>query len=503
MKNVFVFTILLLISSAIFAQDAVYQKFYYQNGTLSSEGFMREGKPDGYWISYYPEGGVRSKGNRKNFQLDSLWIFYDKSGLILSEITYKNGKKHGLCREYEEDFVKELIYKEDTIVGVEKHIDNNGYIIGLIPYQDGVPQGIARFFDTLANIHTILYYDYGNIIKREYINRWNANQKKQGAWKIFNENGFLVQEGYYINGKKNGYFKYYDEKGNFQYIEKYENDILVDDAVETKKLDRKVDYHPTGQIRTVAHFFKGKPEGVRREYDTNGNVVKSYIFHEGIKLGEGVVDDNGKKQGLWKEFYESGALKAKGKYLNGRPIGDWTYFYETGQTEIIGAYTKKGKKDGQWWWYYPDESVLAFENYEDGDLDGYCFTIAINGDTLTKGTYSMGVETGKWYYLNDSVLIVGKYIDGNKEGIWKTYYPNGKIKIEERYFNDLLDGKVIYYWPNAIKMAEYNYNSGLLNGNVVKYDENGSILFTTTYKMGVEIKYDGIKVTPTIDISFE
>ena len=59
------------------AQDTItkdgFQKFYYQNGVLSSEGTMRSGKPDGYWKSYYENGKLKSEGNRKNFELDSLW----------------------------------------------------------------------------------------------------------------------------------------------------------------------------------------------------------------------------------------------------------------------------------------------------------------------------------------------------------------------------------------------------------------------------------------------
>ena len=33
-----------------------YNKFYYPNGQISSEGMMRNGKPDGYWITYYVTG---------------------------------------------------------------------------------------------------------------------------------------------------------------------------------------------------------------------------------------------------------------------------------------------------------------------------------------------------------------------------------------------------------------------------------------------------------------
>ncbi len=484
------------------AQD-VYQKFYYQDGTLSSEGYMNNGKPNGYWKSYYPNGVLRSEGNRKDFLLDSLWKFYNTEGELASEITYKEGLKHGINRVYEAGYIQEYHYYLDTIVGQSRQYDYFGHLVGIIPYENGRAQGWGRFYDTLGRLVRIFQYEKGNIIRRENVNRIDANGMRQGTWKTFNDSGYLVLEGYYQNNKKNGYFKYYDSIGRFQYIEKYENDILIEDAVETKKLDRKVDYHANGKIKTVAHYFKGVPEGIRREYDENGNVVKSYVFHNGSKMSEGIVDDNGKKQGLWKEFYESGLLRAKGHYQNSLPVGAWNYYYEDGSVEITGAYSKKGKKDGPWWWYYANGEVLSYEEYDQGDLNGDFYSLSITGDTLVRGRFESGYEVGKWYWMNDSTRIEGKYEDGKRTGTWKTFYPNGKLKIEEHYADDMLNGKVIYYWENGSRMAEYIYINDLLDGNAYRYDENGTPTSITTYKMGVEVKYNGVKVEPTIDITFE
>ena len=52
-----------------------YNKFYYPSGRLQSEGNLKEGKPEGFWINYFENGRKKSDGNRKNFQLDSIWNF--------------------------------------------------------------------------------------------------------------------------------------------------------------------------------------------------------------------------------------------------------------------------------------------------------------------------------------------------------------------------------------------------------------------------------------------
>ena len=53
-----------------------YKKFYYPGGSLSSEGLVVNGKPEGYWKSYFENGKIKSEGNRKNFMLDSLYLHF-------------------------------------------------------------------------------------------------------------------------------------------------------------------------------------------------------------------------------------------------------------------------------------------------------------------------------------------------------------------------------------------------------------------------------------------
>jgi antitoxin component YwqK of YwqJK toxin-antitoxin module len=86
--------VVLIVLSVLFvnAQDTIlsngHNVFHYPNGKVSSEGFMVNGQPDGYWKTFYEDGTLKSEGNRKNFLLDSAWRFYDDSGKIVVEINY-------------------------------------------------------------------------------------------------------------------------------------------------------------------------------------------------------------------------------------------------------------------------------------------------------------------------------------------------------------------------------------------------------------------------------
>ena len=50
--------------------------FYYENGVKSSEGYLKNGKPDGFWKTYYENGVLKTEGKRTEFLLDSIWVFY-------------------------------------------------------------------------------------------------------------------------------------------------------------------------------------------------------------------------------------------------------------------------------------------------------------------------------------------------------------------------------------------------------------------------------------------
>ena len=69
--------------------------YYYDNGYISSKGYIENNKPNGYWFNYYDSGIIKSKGNRINFLLEGEWFFYDEKGHKKSIINYEEGIKKG------------------------------------------------------------------------------------------------------------------------------------------------------------------------------------------------------------------------------------------------------------------------------------------------------------------------------------------------------------------------------------------------------------------------
>ncbi|HPE55632.1 MAG TPA: hypothetical protein P5514_04635 [Bacteroidales bacterium] len=472
-----------------------YNEFYYPNGQVSSEGMMRDGKPDGYWKTYYENGVLKSEGNRKNFELDSIWTFYSDSGNVVLQISYLDGKKNGIRRTIQKDEIVEENFVDDVKQGYTYFYYPNGALWKQINFLDGLEEGIGKEFSKNdGRVTKLMYYKKGFITDIENINRIDRAGMKQGKWKYFYDDGNLWKEGEYKNDLKNGYFKEYSRDGVLLSTAKYEDGVLQEDVAELAKLDIKREYYPNGNVKIVASYNGDVPQGVRREYSPEGDITAGYVFQNGTIIGEGIINEEGIKNGLWKEFYPNGALKSLGMYDHGKKQGEWKYYHPNGQLEQVGSYNKDGKADGFWTWYYPTGDVLREETYFNGMIDGHSVEYAEDGSVIAEGDYVEDYRDGKWTFNYGDHNSEGEYLDGMRHGKWKNYYNDGTLSFSGDFIEDNPNGQHTWYWPSGIKKTEGKYIMGLEDGEWVKYNEDGSILITIYYEAGIEKKYDGIRV---------
>ena len=99
--------------------------------------------------------------------------------------------------------------------------------------------------------------------------------------------------------------------------------------------------------------------------DFKGLVKRGGLYHErssdtpytGTVTGkkEGYMY-NGKKDGEWKFYYAENTLKAKGTYKQGKQDGTFTVYHDNSQILYQGNYSK-GKKEGQFDFYHKDGTI--------------------------------------------------------------------------------------------------------------------------------------------------
>jgi len=482
------------------------QKFYFQNGKVSSEGTMKSGKPDGYWKSYYENGNLKSEGNRKNFELDSTWAFYNESGKLILEANYKGGKKNGLKISYlDKEIIKEN-FQNDIKEGYTRYYYPDGKIKLEIPFVKGLEQGYGKEYSTDGTIITLTEYKRGFIVDRLKINRKDKNNLKQGKWYDFYNIGTIKSECTYKDDKKDGYYKEFAENGDLLRISKYIHDVIQPDAEEIHKLEIQNEYYPDGKIKTSTMFRNGIPEGIKREYRPDGQIERAFLYSDGILTGEGIIKENGNKDGHWKEYYPNGSIKAEGNYTDGRQFGEWKYFHENNKIEQIGKFNKHGKPEGCWKWYYNSGELSREENFKDGLRDGLFSEFDENGIIEEEGEYVNGLEDGPWFEIIGDYYIKGTYRDGLRNGMWSYYFlqRNGTktdslLCFKGNFVEDNPDGRHVYYWENGKIKDEGIYIMGKREGEWIKNNSDGTLFMIITYKEGIETRYDGVKIKPPFE----
>jgi len=90
-------------------ETPVYQKEFFENGQVSKEGSMVNGKRTGAWKSYYKTGEIWSKGFYKNGLNDSTTIAYYQNGEVRYKGQFTEGMKSGTWQIFtEEGTLKEI-----------------------------------------------------------------------------------------------------------------------------------------------------------------------------------------------------------------------------------------------------------------------------------------------------------------------------------------------------------------------------------------------------------
>lgn len=64
--------------------------YYYDNGNVQQEGFFKDGKLDGVWVSYDEKGNKTAVGEYVEGVKTGKWVFFNEKNLC--EVAYENNK---------------------------------------------------------------------------------------------------------------------------------------------------------------------------------------------------------------------------------------------------------------------------------------------------------------------------------------------------------------------------------------------------------------------------
>lgn len=411
-----------------------------------------------------------------------------------------------------------LIFNFYFLVFKSQVTNPNGY--NIFYYENGARSSEGTMRDGKADGYWKNYYKNG-ILKIE------GNRKNfalDSIWKFYNDKAKITKAVNYLDGKKNGYSISYDTNQRVSSKEAYINDI---------KQGNSYWYYPSGKTKQVTPYVKGKPDGYAYEFSEDSTIISIIKYQGGILANIDRInrkDEQGKKQGVFKDFYEDGKLKEERKYKddlidgyvktydkkgnlsntekfnNGSKVKNapelakldvYKDFYEDGTLKYEGGYIN-GMPIGTHYHYkqkyFCDSLPVARDDSSDVMIKKLvCRNRAIPDSAITfnegiKIEYgavdSLRNKTGVWSEYHNSGEFRGKglYVNDKRIGDWIFYYPNSKIEQKGKFDKKgRAQGDWKWYYENGSLLREEIYLDNMRNGVMTEFTEDGKIITKGEY----------------------
>ncbi len=156
-----------------------------------------------------------------------------------------------------------------------------------------------------------------------------------------------------------------------------------------------------------------------------------------------------------KKFYwDNGKLKEQGRVMNGKAEGRWTYYYESGEKQSETNFIDD-VRHGYTVHYWPNGLKKDEGVYLDGKLQGKWTAWFENGQKEREGNLEQGKETAMWYTWDRTGQKTGDYYYGNGQlNGWSTLYDSSGSRESRFYIGGVVKSYVTYTPEGFASKAE-------------------------------------------------
>lgn len=207
-------------------------KTYFKNGKLKEEGSYSDGRKNGTWKTYYPDGKVsreytyekgktldikRFSKTGRRIDIKTKFEYYKKQYIELNKKKDKNGI-HRILNPDGSVYI-EMTYKDNKLNGPFKRYGAENKIIHETVFKDGKDISPLKQISKTEKPVTVSHY-------RTQIQTLFKNGKKpDGPVKIYFEDGTVMKDMHFKDGKLHGKVKTYYSNGAVKLVQTYNNGI--------------------------------------------------------------------------------------------------------------------------------------------------------------------------------------------------------------------------------------------------------------------------------------
>ena len=129
-------------------------------------------------MRFFRNGKTETIENYKDDSLNGVSLKYNENGILISELYYKNGKKNGIVKQYFPDgsLFMSGQYAEDQYDGNWEYFDEEGFKVGEGHFVNG--QGMLIAYGNDGSISKKMYYTNSLIYKEEIYSKENHQIEK-------------------------------------------------------------------------------------------------------------------------------------------------------------------------------------------------------------------------------------------------------------------------------------------------------------------------------------
>ncbi len=504
----------------------VYETFVDGNKTINiaytNEGIKRysdiymDGKLHGKCFTYYDNGQVRTDIDYVRGARHGKFYWHYENGQLGDETNYLNGQKHGTMKNWYDDGSIEIeaSYKNNKYEGLYKEYYKNGQVKKIGYYKDGELVGEEKEYFEDGSLKSYweaenedikeTYYELYKNGKLKRIREGKPNEKNS-IERLYSEDGVLL-EGYKMNGSdleiesyyENGQIKVLDaggwrtdyrEDGSLSQISKVEENQLHGETFIFGKNDRVIGRY---------YYANGKLEGTYTKYYESGEVMEDGIFRDG-RYYDWITEyyKSGREKAKWRtgnffsprvEYYESGAKKSEFVEDEEKKQDYLVEYYEDGsekkrvEVRTRGEYYFEGKYEE----YFEGGSIKKRSRYVNNKLDGEVLSYYKSGVVKEREVYQRGYRvSNKIGYFPDTKIRYEEFYNENLqlEKIVK-YGIGGNVSVIEYFVENQISENVELFYPSGKKYGVIPVVEGERSGEAVYYYENGNILLKEIYEEG-------------------
>jgi len=283
-------------------------------GNVVSLGKMKKGKKEGEWKTFFDNKKVEKKGRYKEDLKEGEWkaYFYDRKQAWVEY--YHRGEAIGLWKSW----YPNGILKEENSCHLQ---EEQGF------HRFYSPQGALEWkyqcrFGKKEGTHEV-YFANGAVQQRQ----WYRAGRQDGAVEFFLANGKLWKREFWKAGIRDSVWEWFDSKGDKILESKFVNGNGVAYGLCGKDKPRLVCAESSfvdSKLDGRLFYYKENRELRYEEVWKKGQIIESrsyYMDSLDQKLASEGFWKEGKRHGLWRNWYANGLLMDSLHFLNGERYG--------------------------------------------------------------------------------------------------------------------------------------------------------------------------------------